>query len=222
MRAHCWCCSCYRLINYADRSSEIGCLQGGDDYPVAVRLMDACPKGCGKHIGKPVDKVSLLHLLGELYDITAVKPVHVSLMKYVSRTPTIAGKRSIAQKALQMVCLQKVSKVTSGKKGIACQYVWTAGVPSLMLAEQVIDTMNLLMAEQIERKRQVRKGVRQKATRKVRRVAPGATSCAKCRLKDVADCREKLLAVGYDCKKINVNKLEDEVTMGFTDAKGEV
>ena len=44
----------------------------------------------------------------------------------------------------------------------------------------------------------------------------GVTSCAKCKIKDVQDCRERLLALGLDCKKINVNALPDEITVGLT------
>ena len=50
---------------------------------------------------------------------------------------------------------------------------------------------------------------------KISKKLAGVTACSTCRLKDIKDCRAKLIALGYDCKKINVNALDDEVTVGF-------
>lgn len=223
MRRYCYKCSGYRLINYASGDSEIGCVEASTDgYPVPVRQMNKCPKGYNAKGIRPVDKLSVLQLLGYIYSVTAVGPARLALQTEIARVPTLSGRKSLASGALQKVCVEKVATTSHGVKGIACTYRWKAGPPSLEMAEEVIHELHVLTSEQVAKRRLVRKGIVPPASRrpKIEPEMIGVTSCAKCRLREMKDCRDKLLELGYNCKKINVNKLSDEIIMGLKDSRG--
>lgn len=222
MRRYCYKCSEYRLINYASGDSEIGCMEASaNGYPVPIRQLNKCPKGYNNRYVRPVDKMSLLHLLGYIYSVTSCGPARLALQEEIKRTPTLEGRKSLVSGALQKVCVERVATTSHGIKGIACTYRWKAGPPSLEMVDDVIYELNVLTSAQVAKRRLVRKGIVPQASRrpKIEPELLGVTSCAKCRLKEMKDCRDKLLDLGYNCKKINVNKLSDEIIMGLKDSQ---
>lgn len=221
MRYRCTMCDHYRLINCADGSSEIGCMKDSPDgYPVAIRVMDVCPRGHSRKRCQSIDKEALLKVLGHIYAETAVSPKFLSLYRVIAESDrSLAGKKTMIALAIQRLgILKRVDSRVSGKSGRACTYAWceTAGPPSYDMVDRIIfETVNISF-DMVDKRR---KALAEKSWKpripKIPDKLKGITPCSKCRLKDVNDCRDKLLALGYDCKKVNVNALSDEVTMRF-------
>lgn len=221
MRNRCIICEYYRLVNYADGSSEIGCIKDSPNgYPVPIRVMDACPRGHSRKRCHSIDKEALLKVLGKIYAEVAVSPKYLSLYKLISASDrSLAGKRTMIALAIQRLgILKRVGTTVEGMSGRACTYSWSksAGPPSYEMVDKIIfETVNISFDMVDKRRVALKEKTWKPRVPKTPKVQKGVTACAKCRLRDVVDCRYKLLALGYDCKRINVNTLSDEVTMGF-------
>lgn len=221
MRSRCYMCEDYRLICYADGSSSIGCNRVSDDgRPVDIRKMDRCPRGHSRYRCKQLDDKAILEVLNAIYVATASSPNYISISNMISELPSLRSKRSLILAAIRRLkIVEKVSSKVDGLSGRRCIYKWniSIGPPSLDLANKVIFETTEVSFEMVDKRRKALADGKERKTRP--RISDssikGVTSCMTCRLKSVSDCREKLLALGYDCKEINVNLLSDEVTVGF-------
>lgn len=219
MRAKCRICEDYRVVNYADGSSSIGCMaESSNDYPVDIRNMTSCPRGhsCKR---REIDRQALMRVIGRIYSLSSVSPAVLPLYKMVSSERAIAGKRTlIGQAILQLGIIERVSCRMQGHRGVCCSYRWSAGPPSLEMCEAIVKKTDELLYDMVMARSKSRKSDKPVQPRlpKIDKSMRGTTSCIRCRFKDVQNCRERLLALGYDCKSINVNRLPDEVTVGLT------
>lgn len=220
MRAKCWLCEHYRTVNYADGSSSIGCMVPSEDgYPVDIRFMEACPRGHSRRC-QDINRQDLMQVIGRIYVATSAFPGELSLYKMVEEYPSLRGKKTLIGKAIvELGILRRLSNRVPGHRGVYCLYRWDApGPPSLEMCDRIILKTEELTFDMVQiRQAKIRQGTTQPRPVKIDRRMIGITPCTKCRLNKAENCRERLLALGYDCKKINVNMLPDEVTMGFTD-----
>ncbi|MBQ2371548.1 MAG: hypothetical protein II289_00065 [Bacteroidales bacterium] len=218
MRVKCWLCEHCRTVNYADGSSSIGCLvPSKDGYPVDIRFMEACPRGHSRRC-QDINRQDLMQVIGRIYVLTSASPGELSLYKMVEEMPSLRGKKTLIGRAIiELGILQRLSNRVPGHRGVYCLYRWNAGSPpSLEMCDRIIfKTEELTFAMVQSRKERVKDGTVRPRPVKISKKMIGITPCAKCRLNKVENCRERLLALGYDCKKVNVNMLPDEVTMGF-------
>jgi hypothetical protein len=218
MRAKCWLCEHCRAVSYADGSSSIGCMVPSEDgYPVDIRFMEACPRGHSRRC-QDINRHDLMQVIGRIYVVTSASPGELSLYKMVEEYPSLRGKKTLIGKAIMdLGILQRMSNRVPGHRGVYCLYRWNAGgPPSLEMCDRIIfKTEELTYAMVQIRKARVKDGMVRPRPVKISKKMIGITPCTKCRLNKVENCRERLLALGYDCKKINVNMLPDEVTMGF-------
>lgn len=219
MRAKCWLCEHYRTVNYADGYSSIGCMVPSEDgYPVDIRLMEACPRGHSRRC-QDINRQDLMQVIGRIYVATSASPGELSLYKMVEEYPSLRGKKTLIGKAIvELGLIRRLSNRVPGHRGVYCLYRWDApGPPSLEMCDRIILKTEELTFDMVQiRQAKIREGTTQPRPVKIDRRMIGITPCTKCRLNKVENCRERLLALGYDCKKINVNMLPDEVTMGFT------
>lgn len=218
MRAKCWLCEHCRTVSYADGSSSIGCMVPSEDgYPVDIRFMEACPRGHSRRC-QDINRQDLMQIISRIYLLTSASPGELSLYKMVEGYPSLRGKKTLIGKAIMdLGILHRLSNRVPGHRGVYCLYRWNAGSPpSLEMCDRIIfKTEELTFAMVQSRKERVKDGTVRPHPVKISKKMIGITSCAKCRLNKVENCRERLLALGYDCKKVNVNMLPDEVTMGF-------
>lgn len=219
MRAKCWLCEHCRTVSYADGSSSIGCMVPSEDgYPVDIRFMEACPRGHSRRC-QDINRQDLMQVVGRMYAATSASPGELPIYKMIKEYPSLRGKNTLIGKAIvDLGILRRLSDRVPGRRGVCCLYRWDApGPPSLEMCERIILKTEEMTFEMVAaRKARKAQGVSPTRTVKITEKMLGATPCIKCRLNKVENCRERLLALGYDCKKINVNKLPDEVTMGFT------
>lgn len=218
MRAKCWLCEYYRTVNYADGSSSIGCMVPSEDgYPVDIRFMEACPRGHSRRC-QDINRQDLMQVIGRIYVATSASPGELSLYKMIEEYPSLRGKKTLIGKAIvELGLLRRLSNRVPGHRGVCCLYRWDApGPPSLEMCDRIILKTEELTFDMVQiRQAKIRQGTTQPRPVKIDRRMIGITPCTKCRLNKVENCRERLLALGYDCKKVNVNMLPDEVTMGF-------
>lgn len=218
MRAKCWLCEHCRAVNYADGSSSIGCMvPSKDGYPIDIRFMEACPRGHSRRC-QDINRQNLMQIIGRIYVLTSASPGELSLYKMVEEMPSLRGKKTLIGRAIiELGILQRLSNRVPGHRGVYCLYRWNAGgPPSLEMCDRIIfKTEELTFAMVQSRKERVKDGTVRPRPVKISKKMIGITPCAKCRLNKVKNCRERLLDLGYDCKKVNVNMLPDEVTMGF-------
>lgn len=220
VRGKCWLCSCYSMISYADGSSAAGCTKASEDgRPVDVRHLERCPRGHFHSRCKELDKQALLSVLGDLYTLIAVHPAYLALYSKISGAPSLAGKKTLIALAIQQLgIIERVDSRMEGQSGRRCTYRWNrkAGPPSLEMVERIAFKVTELTFDMVDKRRDALDSKTWKPRKpKISKKLAGVTSCSTCRLKDIKDCRAKLIALGYDCKKINVNALDDEVTVGF-------
>ncbi len=219
MRAKCWLCDHCGTVSYADGSSSIGCMVSSEDgYPVDIRFMEACPRGHSRRC-QDINRQDLMQVIGRIYVATSASPGELSLYKLVEEYPSLRGKKTLIGRAIvDLGILCRLSNRVPGHRGVYCLYRWgAAGPPSLDMCDRIIHKTEELTFDMVQiRKARVKSGTSRPRPVKINKKMIGITPCTKCRLKKVKNCRERLLALGYDCKKINVNMLPDEVTMGFT------
>lgn len=218
MRAKCCLCEHCRTVNYAGGSSSIGCMAPSEDgYPVDIRFMEACPRGHSRRC-QDINRQDLMQIIGRIYVLTSASPGKLSLYKMVEEISSLRGKKTLIGRAIiELGVLQRLSNRVPGHRGVYCLYRWNAGgPPSLEMCDKIIfKTEELTFAMVQSRKERVKDGTVRPRPVKISKKMIDITPCAKCRLNKVKNCRERLLALGYDCKKVNVNVLPDEVTMGF-------
>lgn len=205
-------CKHYRTIVYGDGSAAMGCLKPSNNgYPVDIRKLDACPRTQRKRRSVELNPSELLAVLGKLYAECSIHPVHISLYQYLSEGGKTVKryKSAIGHTIVAMGIMTVVSRGVDGKRGNTCIYKWNIdsfGPPSLELVEKIVKRMSETIEDnKIER---LAKSVSKDAPKsRTLEVDEGVTSCDVCWLKEFQDCREKLMAMGLDCKKMNINTI---------------
>lgn len=212
LRLVCPWCKHYRVIVYANGSSAMGCLKGSDNgYPVDIKNLDHCPRTHPKRRDIEIDRSELLSVLGKLYAECAPHPAHIALYEYLAKAgPTVKKyKTSIGRAITAMGVMKVVSRGVEGKRGNTCIYRWnlkTFGPPSLELVDKIIMKMcETFEEEKVERL--AKSSVKETPKSRTLQIDAGITSCDVCWLKDFPDCREKLMALGLDCKHVNINTI---------------
>lgn len=205
-------CKYYRTIVYVDCGCAMGCMkESTNGYPVDIRHMESCPRTQRNRQKIEVDPSELLIVLGKIYAECAPHPMHLALYQYLSDGgATVKRYRdSIGQALTTMGILKVVSVGVEGKRGNNRVYRWNLkkfGPPSLELVDKVISTMSeTIEDDKLER---LAKTISSEPPRsRTLEINEGVTSCEMCWLKDVTDCRQKLLVMGLDCKKVNINTI---------------
>lgn len=205
-------CKHYRTIVYADGTCAMGCLKASkNDSPVDIIHLDSCPRTQRKRRSLQLEPSELLSVLGKIYANCAPHPVHLSLYQYLSEGGHTVNryKASIGHTIISMGILKVVSRGVDGKRGNTCVYKWNIkdyGPPSLDLVSKIIKNMSeTIEDDKLERlAKYMSKETPQSRTLEI---DEGVTSCDVCWLKDFTGCREKLMAMGLDCKKMNINTI---------------
>lgn len=205
-------CKYYRTIVYADGSASMGCVKDSQTgYPVDIRNLDACPRTQRKRRSIELEPSELLSVLGKLYAECAPHPVHLSLYQYLSEGGRTVKryKASIGHALIAMGIMKVVSRGVDGKRGNNCIYRWDVkgfGPPSLELVDKIIKRMSETIEE--DKLDRLAKSVSKDAPKsRTLEIDEGVTSCETCWLKEFPDCHEKLMAMGLDCKKMNINTI---------------
>lgn len=213
MKVVCSVCRFYRTIVYAEGACAMGCLKASEDgeYPVDIRHLDACPRDQKKRKKVEIEPAEMLKALGYLYAQCAPHESHLSLHQYLSEChPSIKRYKSqISRTIIDMGLLTVVYRGNTGKRGNTCTYRWnmeTYGPPSLELVDKIIQTVSTFLADQ-NLQRRAEAVTKEPPKFRVLEVDEGVTSCDVCWLKDCPDCHEKLVAMGLDCKKMNINTI---------------
>ena len=208
----CGHCKHYRTIVYADGSAAMGCLKASEnDYPVDIRNLDACPRTQRNRRSIELEPSELLAVLGKLYAECAPHPVHLSLYQYLSEGGRTVKryKASIGHALIAMGIVKVVSRGVDGKRGNTCVYKWNIegfGPPSLELVDKIVKRMSETIEE--DKLKRLARSMPTNAPRlRTLEIDEGVTSCDTCWLKEFHDCHEKLLAMGIDCKKMNINTI---------------
>lgn len=205
-------CKYYRTIVYADGTADMGCLKGSEDgYPVDIWYLDACPRTQRNRRSIEVKPSELLAVLGKLYAECSAHPVHLSLYQYLSEGGQTVRryKASISHAITTMGIMKVVSRGVDGKRGNNCVYKWNIkdfGPPSLALVDKILKDMSeTIEDDKLER---LAKSVSNETPQsRTLEIDEGVTSCDTCWLKEFRDCHAKLLAMGLDCKKVNINTI---------------
>ena len=169
------------------------------------------------HSKKSIDRLALLSVLGDMYAVISVNPSYLSPYKMVEDNPSLKGRRTlITQAILRLGIIVRVERGVEGMSGVRYTYQGgrKAGPPSLQMVDDICKVVTVLTSEMVERRRKSRRNPQPRMPR-VRPPRTGVTSCVKCYLRDVVNCREKLLAVGYNCKRVLVDTIDHEVIMGL-------
>ena len=169
------------------------------------------------HSKKAIDRLALLSVLGDMYAVISVNPSYLSPYKMVEDNPALKGRRTlITQAILQMGIIVRVERGVEGMSGVRYTYQWgrKIGQPSLQMVDDICKVVTLLTSDMVEKRRESRRNPQPRMPR-VRPPRTGVTSCVKCCLRDVANCREKLLVLGYNCTKVLVDTIDHEVIMGL-------
>lgn len=199
-RKICYKCSCYRMIGYPNGDTAIGCAAAGIDYPPTnVEVLPRCPKG--RDTRTYVDRMELLRVLGKIFAETCVSASKISLAKmFESGHPSIRGRHRFP-KLLVEEKIVKIVKVS----GVHRWYKWNASAPSLDLVDQLCYKVADVNDE-----------VDEASPVTFFQVREGMTDCSTCRCRKLPVCQDIMLALGIDCKKYNINTLEecDEIAMG--------
>ena len=208
----CSWCKHYRVIVYANGSSAMGCLKASENgYPVDIKHLDHCPRTHPKRRNIEIERSELLSVLGKIYAECAPHPAHIALYDYLSNAGTTVKKykTSISQAITSMGIMKVASRGVEGKRGNTRIYRWnlkTFGPPSLELVDKIImKVCETYEDEKVERL--VKSSVKETPKSSTLQIDAGITSCDVCWLKDFPDCREKLMAMGLDCKKMNINTI---------------
>ena len=205
-------CKHYRVIVYANGSSAMGCLKASENgYPVDIKHLDHCPRTHPKRRNIEIERSELLSVLGKIYAECAPHPAHIALYEYLDKAgPTVKKyKTSIGRAIKAMGVMKVVSHGVEGKRGNKYIYRWNLkgfGPPSLELVDKIIMKVSETYEdEKVERL--AKSSVKETPKSSVLQIDAGITSCDVCWLKDFPDCREKLMAMGLDCKKVNINTI---------------
>lgn len=212
MKLLCSRCKHYRTIVYADGSCAMGCLKASEnDYPIDIRHLDDCPRKKKTKRKAEVQPAELLRVLGKLYAECSPHPVHLSLYQYLSEAGETVRKykSSIGHVIITLGILKIVSRGVEGKRGNTCVYKWNIkdfGAPSYDLVDKIIQKMSeAIEDDKLERLAKSMSSVTPQS--RTLQIDEGVTSCEVCWLKNVPDCHAKLLAMGLDCKKMNINTI---------------
>lgn len=205
-------CKYYRTIVYADGGCAMGCTKNSENgYPIDIRHLESCPRTQRKRRSIELDRSELLSVLGKLYAECAPHPVHLSLYQYLSEGGRTVRryKASIGHAIMKMGIMKVVSRGVDGKRGNTCIYKWnteSVGPPSLDLVDKIVKMMSETI-EDDKLERLAKSMCKEAPKSRTLEIDEGVTSCDVCWLKDFQDCHEKLLAMGLDCKKMNINTI---------------
>ena len=220
MKARCAICKHYRLITYAPGNYAIGCMKASkdDEHPVDILELDRCPREHGKKRFNKVESSELLPVLGRIYAETAASNAYLALVEILKDAGLSVKRKSqyIAKALVAMDILKVISRSEKGFRGTRCTYRWNmkVGPPSL----KMVDDINAWLQECNE-KLSARK-YQQAAEKEQRGVATflmdkTTTVCEQCWLRSTPECYSKLMMMGIDCKKVNLNTIRyAEASMG--------
>lgn len=213
IKSRCHVCEHRRTIAYADGHLSLGCLKASPNgiWPVDIKSLERCPRSHRKRRDNSVDATELLNVLGKIYAEVSVTPGYVSLNTVLKAAgPSVKKKaQHIARILVDMGILRVVSRSEKGRKGMRCKYVWnlkSVGPPSLEMVEKINEEIQLSV-DKATAKEYERKAIAEIKPSKNLLVDSGATSCERCWLRDVVDCRERIGAMGLDCKTVNINTI---------------
>lgn len=221
MKVRCSICKYNRTIRYADGHLSIGCMKASPNglWPVDIISLDRCPRSHRKRRDNSVDGSELLAILGKIYAQVSVTPDYIPLHTVLKTSgPSVRKKaQHIARALVELEILKVVSRSEKGRKGMRCKYIWNmkaAGPPSL----DMVDRINASVQQSVEdatAKEYDKKAMADIKPTKELLVDAGATSCEGCWMREVVNCREKIMAMGLDCKSININSIRyAEATVG--------
>ena len=220
MKLRCSACQFYKLITYADGHHAIGCLKASPDgiHAVNIAHMDSCPRSHAKRRYKPVDRSDLFKVLGQIYTKTAATPAHIPLYSMLEKAGgDVAKRRNMIGKTLLKIGLLKiVSDRVPGKRGICRLYQWNLkdfGPVSLALVDMINERMSEYVGDASDERMNRAASLTRLHTHHIA-IDEGVTRCELCWMRDTSDCRHRLLAVGIDCKKFNVNTMRYEAPVG--------
>lgn len=213
IKSRCHICDYRMTIAYADGHLSLGCLKASPDgiRPVAVKSLERCPRSHRKRRDNTVDATELLNVLGKIYAEVSVTPGYISLNTVLkSAGPSVKKKaQHISSILVDMGILLVVSRSEKGRKGMRCKYIWnlkSVGPPSLEMVEKINEEIQLSVEKATEKEYE-RKAASEIKPAKNLLVDTGATRCEHCWLRDLSNCREKIGAMGLDCKNVNINTI---------------
>lgn len=216
MKLRCSVCKYYRLIGYADGHHSIGCMKASEDgiYPVDIVALDRCPRDHVKRHFVPVDEKQLLSALGSIYAEVSVHDAYISLYAKLGEAGrSVKNRKVLVGKAIMELGILKVISTTiPGKRGLRFTYRWNIkdfGPPSLSMVKQINDKMAELSDYNTNNRKKRAASVCQPDSHRML-IDDGPTSCNLCWMRDLHDCRKRLLEIGIDCKRFNVNSIRHE------------
>ena len=221
MKLRCSVCKYYRLIGYADGHYSIGCMKASADgkSPVDIVNLDVCPRDNGKRRFAPVDENQLLIALGNIYAEVSAHAAYIPLYARIAAAGRDVKRRKIliGKAIIELGILKVISTTIPGKRGVRFTYRWNLkdfGPPSLPMVRQINDKMaELSNNNAMERKNRIASASRPNSHKML--IDDGPTSCDLCWMRDLDDCRRRLLEIGIDCKRYNVNSIRhEEAPMG--------
>lgn len=221
MKLRCSVCKYYRLKSYADGHHSIGCMKASKDgiYPVDIVALDRCPRDHVKRHFVPVDEMQLLSALGGIYAETSANEAYIPLYALLAEAGlSVKNRKSLVGKAIMELGILKVISTTiPGKRGLRFTYRWNMkefGPPSLDMVKQLNDKMAEL-SDYKTNDRKIREALACHRDSHRMLIDEGPTSCDLCWMRDLHDCRKRLLEIGIDCKRFNVNSIRhEEASMG--------
>ena len=221
MKLRCSLCKYYRVMAYADGHYSIGCMKASADgkWPVDIVTLDSCPRDNVKRRFTPVDESQLLIALGKIYALVSAHDACIPLYKTLESVGQSVKKRKtwIGKAIIELGILKVISTAIPGKGGRKYTYRWNLkefGPPSLAMVQQINDKIAELSDKNtIDRKNRIASESHQDSHKML--IDDGPTSCDVCWMRDIEGCRQRLLEIGIDCKKYNVNSIRHEdATMG--------
>lgn len=221
MKLRCSVCKYYRLIGYADGHYSIGCMKASADgkSPVDIVGLESCPRDHVKRHFVPVDERQLLSALGSIYAETSAHEAYIPLYsKLGDAGQSVKNRKTLVGKAIMELGILKVISTTiPGKRGLRFTYRWNLkefGPPSLDMVRHLNDKMAELSDYRTnDRKNREALACHPDSHRML--IDDGPTSCDLCWMRDLHDCRKRLLEIGIDCKRFNVNSIRhEEASMG--------
>ena len=218
MKLRCSVCKYYRLKSYADGHHSIGCMKASKDgiYPVDIVALDACPRQHVKKVFKPVNESQLLSALGSIYADTSASAAYIPLYARLGGGGASVRKRKtlVGKAIIELGILKIVSTVIPGKRGVRFTYRWNLkefGPPSLDMVAMINNKIAELTEVNTKEKRNRDAVVNIPESHRLL-IDKGPTSCEFCWARDLEDCRLRLLSIGLDCKRVNVNSIRHEDT----------
>lgn len=216
MKLRCSVCKYYRLIGYSDGHYSIGCMKASVDgeHPVDIIGLERCPRDHVKRHFVPVDEQQLLSALGCIYAETSAHEAYIPLYSVLGAAgQEVKNRKTLVGKAIMELGILKVISTTiPGKRGMRFTYRWDlkeVGPPSLDMVKRINDKMAELSDYRTNHRKNREAATCQAGNHRML-IADGPTSCELCWMRDLHDCRKRLLEIGIDCKRYNINSIRHE------------